>query len=690
MSDTPEQKPLGHRLTSGLNERQSEAVTAPDQSAIILAGAGSGKTKVLTTRIAWLIEQNRTTPEQVLAVTFTNKAAKEMKDRLSKMVNVSVKDMWIGTFHGLCHRMLRENAKMAGLPASFAIMDQDDQLAMIKRILKDEGATLPDDVTPAKLQSFVNKMKEGGFRPGRYTPKSDFEAYAASFYGSYETKCSREGVVDFSELMLRVSELFKNNPEFTAKYQGKFTHIHVDEFQDTNEMQYDWLQAIRGQHGVVFAVGDDDQSIYSFRGSRPENMMDFVKKEAEGRIIRLEQNYRSTRSILNAANALIDKNNGRMGKNLWTDAAIGTKLKVLQFSDDRDEANHIASLLRSKIRAGEDPAQMAILYRSNWQSRTYEKALFAHGVPHVIYGGLRFFERMEVKNAVAYMRLTVNLNDDGAFRRVINMPPRGLGGSAVEQIALIAKEHDIPMLEAAATATDAKLQNKVEGFVTLLADLFQQINTVSLPQFVNHVITQSGLIDQYSKKAEDEERVLNLKEMITAATRYCEESETPNAMTIPAIEMIDEFLASASLDSAADMAKNADNPAGVKEKNPASVILMTVHAAKGLEFDNVVVVGVEQDVFPVGRALEEGNEEEERRLMYVAITRAKKDIFFSSCSTRMVHGEIKELAPSQFIGEIPPELKVEEAHIRPKPASSQQYGGYGGNYKKPGGKYVPR
>lgn len=655
-----------HPLVASLNERQAEAVTAPDESAIILAGAGSGKTSVLTRRIAYLLQENRTTPEEILAVTFTNKAAKEMKDRLSKMVDTPVKNMWIGTFHGLCNRMLRENARLAGLTSSFAIMDEDDQLAMVKRIVKEEGTTLPEDVTPAKLQSFINRMKEEGTRPGHYAPTDDFEALACSVYASYEARCVRENVIDFAELMLRVSELFKNSPEFTAKYQGKFSHIHVDEFQDTNEMQYAWLKAIRGDRGVVFAVGDDDQSIYSFRGSRPENMMDFVRDEADGRVIRLEQNYRSTGAILSAANALIEKNTGRMGKNLWTSANEGSLLRTLQFSGDRDEADHVASTLRQQIKAGQDPSEIAILYRSNWQSRSYEKALVAHGVPYVIYGGTKFFERMEVKNALSYMRLTVNIQDDGAFRRVINMPPRGLGEVAIEQIAEISKARDIPMLDAAANFIEGKLQAKVEAFVGLLADCFEKINTVPLPEFVDFVIHKSGLIDQYSKKEDDKERVRNLEEMVTAARRYCEESTTPGASTKPAIEMIDEFLASAALEAGSDMAKNADNPAGVKEKNPAAVTLMTVHAAKGLEFDTVVVAGVEEGVFPVDRAIDEGNEEEERRLMYVAITRGKKEVFFTHTQTRMVHGEIKDMAPSRFIFEIPPELKQEEQFLRPE------------------------
>lgn len=677
-----------HRLLQGLNERQAEAVTAPDQSAIILAGAGSGKTTVLTRRIAWLLEHKRSTPEQILAVTFTNKAAKEMSDRLAKLVDTPVKKMWIGTFHGLCNRMLRENFRLAGLPSSFTIMDQDDQLAMIKRIIKDGGTELPEDVTPKKLQGFINRMKEVGVRAGRTQSSSDFEDYACAFYGSYESKCVREGVIDYAELMLRVSELCKTSPEFISQYRGRFSHIHVDEFQDTNPMQYDWLKMIRGDHGVVFAVGDDDQSIYSFRGSRPENMHDFVTDLADGRIIRLEENYRSTGVILGAANALIDKNTDRMGKNLWTSSIGGGKLQSLQFSSDLDEGDHIAAMFKRRIREGEDPSQMAILYRANWQSRSFEKALVAHGVPYVIYGGTRFFERMEIKNAMAYLRLTVNINDDGAFRRVINMPPRGLGETAVEQINALAKEFDMPMLEAAATQLDGRLATKVEPFVALLADLFEQINNLPLPVFVDYVINKSGLVNQYEKKEDDKERVDNLKEMVTAATRFCEESMTPNALTIPAIEMVDEFMAGAALEAGADVAKNDNNPAGVAEKDPPCVMLMTVHAAKGLEFDTVVVGGMEEGVFPSKMAEAEGNEAEERRLMYVAITRARKNFVCTDCTDRMVYGERLEMVPSRFLAEIPEPFKEKHQFLR---QSTYSYQKPAGGYGKPGGfKSKPR
>lgn len=640
----------------GLNPQQAQAVTMPDESTIILAGAGSGKTRVLTTRVAWLLREGRADANSVLAVTFTNKAAKEMRERLSNMVTTPVKEMWIGTFHGLCHKMLRENAPLAGLPQSFSIMDDDDQLGMVKRIIKDEAIELPEDVDAKKLHKYINRMKDAGLRANQI-PESEnsFEQFASGFYGGYEARCIKEGVVDFAELMLRVYELLNTSEEFLSKYADRFSHIHVDEFQDTNTMQYDWLKKIKGTKGLIFAVGDDDQSIYSFRGSKPENMTTFVDEVANGQIIRLEQNYRSTGAILAAANALIEKNSGRMGKNLWTSSTGGKNMSVLHFDNDWDEADQIAKILRGKVKEGIEPKEMAVLYRSNYQSRSYEKSLLAHGVPYVIYGGTRFYERMEVKNVLAYMRLATNLSDDGAFRRVINMPPRGIGESSVDQISELSRINDIPMLEAGATLVEGRLKEKVENFVEIVSGLFEAINTLPLPDYIDHVLKSSGLIDHYSKKEEDKERLDNVKEMVTAAHRFCEESIVDNAITRPAIEVIDEFLANASLESNSELGKDADSKLGSAKKN--AVTLMTVHAAKGLEFNTVVLGGAEDNVFPIERAIDEGNEDEERRLMYVLITRAREDLLVTHCKKRMVYGQIKDLGPSRFLDEIPPELK---------------------------------
>lgn len=641
----------------GLNPEQAQAVTMPDQSAIILAGAGSGKTRVLTTRIAWLLREDRAIPQSILAVTFTNKAAKEMKERLGTMVSTPVKDMWIGTFHGLCHKMLRENATAAGLPKSFVIMDSDDQLAMVKRVLKEEYSDVPEDVDAKKLLHFINANKEAGRRASQVPLRPlEFDQFAGSFYAEYESRCNKEGVVDFAELMLRVSELLNSDEDFLARYSGRFTHIHVDEFQDTNMMQYDWLKKMKGPAGFIFAVGDDDQSIYSFRGSKPENMGHFVDEVARGQIIRLEQNYRSTGSILAAANALIEKNDGRMGKKLWTDASTGDKMTVIKFESDWDEADEVARIMKQRIQAGVNPNEMAILYRSNYQSRSYEKSLMALGVPYAIYGGTRFYERMEVKNVLAYMRLTLNMADDGAFRRVVNMPTRGIGESAVEKIGELARGNDVSMLEAAATILEeGRIRRNVEGFVEILGSLFQAVNDLPLPEYIDHVLQKSGLLEHYNKKDEDKERAENIQEMVTAAHRFCEESELPDARTRPAIEVLDEFLASASLESNSELGKDGDSKLG--SAKVAAVTMMTVHAAKGLEFNTVILGGAEDGVFPVDRAIEEGNEDEERRLMYVLITRAREKLVVTHASSRMIYGQLKDLGPSRFLSEIPDELK---------------------------------
>ena len=651
-----EQQPMQHAdpLLTGLNKEQSSAVTMDNQSAIILAGAGSGKTRVLTTRIAWLLREGHAQPESILAVTFTNKAAKEMRERLSKMVDHNVKNMWIGTFHGICHKMLRENATLAGLPQSFTIMDDDDQLSMVKRILKEEVTNVPEDVDAKKLHGYINRMKEQGLRAGQVTVRSDFDQFAAGFYGSYEAKCIKEGVVDFAELMLRVHELLNNNSDFLSCYEGRFSHLHVDEFQDTNAIQYDWLKKMKSPSGTIFAVGDDDQSIYSFRGSKPENMVTFVDEIAQGNIIRLEQNYRSTGKILAAANALIDHNDNRMGKNLWTSSSEGKPMSQFQFESDWDESEEVAKLIKSKIKAGVEPKDIAVLYRSNYQSRSYEKSLMAHNVPYAIYGGTRFYERMEVKNVLAYMRLATNLADDGAFRRVINFPPRGIGSTSVDAIAELARNHDVSMMQAGATLTKSPLREKLEGFTKIILDLFEAVNTLPLHEYIDHVIKETGIVEQYSKKDEDKDRVDNVKEMVTAAYRFCEESTIENALTRPAIETIDEFLASASLESSNDLAKTQDSNAAAPNKD--TVTLMTVHAAKGLEFNTVVLGGAEEGVFPVERAIDEGNEDEERRLMYVLITRAREHLVVTNCSRRMIYGQVKDLEPSRFLNEIPDNL----------------------------------
>ena len=664
-------------LLQGLNERQFEAVTMADDSAIILAGAGSGKTKVLTTRIAWLVREARAGIGDIMAVTFTNKASREMRTRLAKMTDVPTKGMWIGTFHGLCHRMLQENYRAAGFPAGFTIMDEDDQVNLVKRLLKENPAT-PEDMAPAKVQKAIARWKEQGLRASRVEPNGADDEFMIDVYRAYEGRCVREGVIDFAELMLRVSELFESDPEFTARYQNRFSHILVDEFQDTNDMQYAWLRTIRGERGRIFAVGDDDQSIYAFRGSNPQNMNEFVRTEAGGRVIRLEQNYRSTGNILGAANALIGNNRDRMGKELWTSAGDGAKLHVMRFESDFDEADRVASTVRSLIQHGTNPSEIALLYRSNYQSRAYEKSLMACGVPYVIYGGLRFYERMEVKNALAYLKLVYNMNDDGAFRRVVNFPVRGIGEASVDRIAELAESYGLSMFEAAATKLEGPVRTRIDGFTAVIADLADIAWNKPLPELMEAIIARTGLVDAYSKKEEDKDRVNNLKELVSAAQRFCEECEIDGAQTRPAIEMtapcmLGEFLATATLESAADKAKDPDHAAGVSTPADA-VTLMTVHAAKGLEFDAVVITGAEDGVFPLERSIESGAEEEERRLMYVAITRARKRLYTTTADSRWVFGQQKSFGASRFLAEIPAALKEETSYASSRANQNRHQG----------------
>lgn len=651
-------------LLKDLNAEQIAAVMQPG-NCIVLAGAGSGKTKVLTTRIAYMLREKIAEPDDILAVTFTNKAAKEMRERLTKMLGRSVSSMWLGTFHGLCHRMLRDNYERAGLPAGFSIMDEDDQKKLITSMHK-ENTNAPEGIEPKQLQEFINKAKEAGIRAGRMEAFTDFEDYAVPFYKAYETRCSRMGVIDFSELMLRVSELLDTDPVFHDTYAGRFKHIQVDEFQDTNAMQYAWLRALKGDNGHIFAVGDDDQSIYAFRGSDPQNMMDFAQEVGADKLVRLEQNYRSTGAILDAANALISNNENRLGKNLRTDAQFGHKLQVLTFEDDRDEADYVAKLIKKAISKGMNPKDIAILYRSNYQSLGYERALMANAVPFVIYGGQKFYERMEIKNVIAYLHLTTNIMNDAAFLRVVNIPSRGIGDATISQIAAIAEQHEnrvneagdtigMSLMEAATVEYDGNAKPKIEGFLDILDGLYRFAAENPLPDYLDYLIKATGLDQMYSKKEEDKSRLENLQEMVTAARRFCQESEIEGAMTKPAMEILPEFLATATLESAVDNGKNADHKAG--GASPDAVTLMTVHASKGLEFPMIIVGGMEDGTFPSDKAKAEDGVDEERRLGYVAYTRAQERLYATVCKKRMKHGEILELEPSPFLTEVPEELK---------------------------------
>jgi DNA helicase II / ATP-dependent DNA helicase PcrA len=665
-------------LLDGLNERQHEAVTLPDVSAIILAGAGSGKTKVLTTRIAWLIGKRRAQEHSVLAVTFTNKAAREMRLRIERMTGISTGDMWIGTFHGLCNRILRENFGAAGLPKGFAILDEGDQERMLKRILSEHGAE--KQIPAGEMKHYISSRKEKGVRPGKSPALTDDEKLCEEIYASYELRCAKEGAVDFAELMLRCIDLLENNAALRNRYAAKFTHILVDEFQDTNPLQYRWLKLLRAEATSIFAVGDDDQSIYGFRNADPRNMQDFVQNVAGDRVIRLEQNYRSHGNILLAANSLIEKNQRRLGKNLWTQAEPGGRMQVMEFENDLDEADQVARTIKQLLLSGLPPSEIAILYRSNAQSRGYEKALIGQGVPYAIYGGTRFFERMEIKNAIAYMRLVMNYNDDTSFSRIVNIPSRGIGEVTVNEIRDIATAEGVSMLEAAATRYQGA-RERIDGFVNMLATLVDSASSMPLPKFIEHVLTTTGLSHFYdSKKSEeDKARVANLQELVSAAAAFCRESPCKDAARIPAIEILDEFVATATLQASSDVG-HSDKKAAIY--NPNCVTLMTVHAAKGLEFDTVIVAGLDDGIFPHSMSLEEGNIEEERRLMYVAITRAKRNLIGTHAKRRMVFGRMEDYGPSRFLEEMPKELldtkkfpsrhpRSDDRYRQRKPASSQ-------------------
>jgi DNA helicase II / ATP-dependent DNA helicase PcrA len=666
-------------LLENLNEPQLAAVTLPAQHAMILAGAGSGKTRVLTTRIAWLISTQQVSPQGLLAVTFTNKASREMLTRISAMLPVNPRGMWVGTFHGLCNRFLRAHYRHAALPQTFQILDSQDQLAAIKRLLK--SLNIDDEKYPPKnLMYFINGSKEEGLRPNEVEAYDDYNKKFIELYLAYDAQCQKEGVVDFAELLLRSYELLQRNQPLREHYQSRFRHILVDEFQDTNNLQYKWLKLLAG-HGQpnpssVFAVGDDDQSIYAFRGANVGNMAAFEREFKVQNLIKLEQNYRSHANILNCANALIEHNDQRLGKNLWTDAGEGEPVRLYESVTDLQEAQWMLEEIKGLIYEGHLRADIAILYRSNAQSRVIEHGLFSAGVPYKVYGGLRFFERAEIKHALAYMRLLENANDDGAFLRVVNFPARGIGARSIEQLQDAARARNSSLYDAAGF-TSGTGAAKVAGFVKLIEQLRFETQQLPLHEMVEHIIERSGLVAFYEGEREGQERVENLRELINAASAYLSDQsisqgtaanlgvtnsernlvtdEVPapdvsELITVPdtpgAIQMtpLAGFLSHASLEA-------GDNQAG---EGVDAVQLMTVHAAKGLEFDAVFITGLEEGLFPhENSASEMAGLEEERRLMYVAITRARKRLYMSFSQTRMLHGQTRYNMKSRFIDELP-------------------------------------
>ncbi len=637
-------------LLDALNPEQLQAVTLPNQHALILAGAGSGKTRVLTTRIAWLIQTGAVSPAGVLAVTFTNTAAKEMLTRVAAMLPVSTRGMWIGTFHGLCNRMLRAHHRDAGLPQTFQILDTQDQAALVKRVLKSLNVD-EDRFPPRQVQWFINDQKEEGLRPRDVAAGYDeFSRRAVELYAAYDEQCQKEGVVDFPELLLRCYELLARNEVLRTHYQARFRHVLVDEFQDTNRLQYKWLKLLVGQGDAMFAVGDDDQSIYGFRHANVGNMADFERELRVANVIRLEQNYRSHGNILDAANALIARNRKRLGKNLWTAAGKGEPLRVYEAQTDGYEAAWLAEEVQSLQRDGYARRDIAILYRSNAQSRVIEHALFSAGIPYRVYGGLRFFERQEVKHALAYLRLLANPDDDAAFLRVVNFPARGIGGRSVEALQDAAGAAGTSLWQAIPRLS-GKTAAAVGAFAKLVAGMREAAPGLPLPETVGHVIEASGLVAHYKAERDGADRVENLSELVNAAAAFVQNetyaaqfvadaAETPAAPADP----LNAFLAHAALES-------GENQAG---EGADALQMMTVHSAKGLEFHCVFISGLEEGLFPHEQSVaEEDGLEEERRLMYVAITRARTRLYLSFAQTRLLHGQTRYGLASRFLDELP-------------------------------------
>jgi DNA helicase-2/ATP-dependent DNA helicase PcrA len=684
-------------LLQHLNGEQLAAVTLPAEHALILAGAGSGKTRVLTTRIAWLLATGQIGPGNVMAVTFTNKAAREMMTRLGAMLPVNVRGMWIGTFHGLCNRFLRAHCKLANLPSTFQILDQQDQLAAIKRLMKQHN--VDEERFPAKeTQWFIGGAKEEGLRPGAVEVHTEQDRRKAEIYQLYEDQCQREGVVDFGELMLRSYELLRDNDAIREHYRRRFRHILIDEFQDTNKLQYAWIKmfaetgagAPGGAGNAVFAVGDDDQSIYAFRGARVGNMADFVREFHVAHQIKLEQNYRSFSNILDTANGLIAHNKTRLGKNLRTDQGPGEPVRVYEAPTDLAEAQWVVEEMRHLVR-GDGPEggfarhEIAVLYRSNAQSRVIETALFNAGVPYRVYGGLRFFERAEIKHALAYLRLLENPHDDTSFLRVVNFPPRGIGARSIEQLQDAARAA-ASSLHHAVGATTGKAGTNLAAFVAKIDALRRDTQGMTLREIIEQVLDASGLIAHYKAEREGADRVENLEELVNAAESFVtQEGFGRDAVALPVDELrpgaLRQSPASQGLDpSLPEVNEPAPNyvppdaetgetlsplaaflthaalEAGDNQAQAGqdAVQLMTVHSAKGLEFDCVFVTGLEEGLFPSERSLADYDGlEEERRLMYVAITRARKRLYLSHSQTRLLHGQTRYNVKSRFFDELP-------------------------------------
>ena len=640
-------------ILESLNDAQRQAVTAPAEPLLVIAGAGSGKTRVLVHRAAWLIDVEGISPQSLLAVTFTNKAAAEMRGRIETLLQMPVNHLWIGTFHGLAHRLLRRHWQDAELPQNFQIIDSDDQLRIIKRLLK--SLDLDNDRwVPREIQYFINAQKDEGLRPQHLDDEGDINRrQSISLYQSYQEICDRGGLVDFAELLLRAHEVWRDNPDILQHYQKRFRHLLVDEFQDTNAIQYAWLRLLAGKEGIPFVVGDDDQSIYRWRGARVEHIHQFQQDFPKTSVIKLEQNYRSTATILNAANAVIANNDSRIGKNLWTEGTDGDAIRLYSAYNERDEADFVVGRLRDWSDQGKLRADAAVLYRSNAQSRVLEESLINAGLPYRVYGGLRFFERAEIKDALAYLRLIQNRNDDSSFERIINRPTRGIGARTVETMRAYARANSCSMWRAAGAVASGTLGGKAASsvvvFLNLIESMARDTADLELQEQVDQVIHSSELIGFFQKEKGERgaTRVENLEELVSAARSFKAD---------PAEEMtpLDAFLSHAALEAGEGQAEAWED----------CVQLMTMHSAKGLEFPLVFLCGMEDGLFPHQRSVADPNGlEEERRLCYVGITRAKQTLYVTYAEQRRLHGMDSFSQPSRFIAEIPEEL-VEE--IRPR------------------------
>jgi DNA helicase-2/ATP-dependent DNA helicase PcrA len=637
-----------------LNDRQREAVTAPVGNTLVLAGAGSGKTRVLVHRIAWLIEAERVSPQGILAVTFTNKAAAEMRGRIEALLQIPVQALWVGTFHGIAHRLLRMHWREAGLPQNFQILDADDQLRLVKRVMR--ALDLDEQKWPARQAVwFINGAKDEGRRARDVQAGGDlFQITHKRIYENYENLCQEGGLVDFAELLLRSHELWLSDPALLAHYQSRFRHLLVDEFQDTNAIQYAWLRVLAGRTGHVMAVGDDDQSIYGWRGARIEHIQRFRDDFRDVGVVRLEQNYRSTGTILKAANALIANNAERLGKELWTDGEEGDQIRVYSGYNDLDEARFVAERIDDWIRTGGSPEDVAILYRSNAQSRVLEEALLRAQIPYRIYGGLRFFERVEIKNALAYLRLVLDRHADPAFERVVNTPTRGIGEKTVETIRELARARGVSMWQASRIAiaeglVSARVGVKIGDFLRLIDDLAAAGESLPLHELADLCINATGLLAFHASERGERglARKENLEELVSACRQFSGELVFPFEDSRDAeASMLAEFLDQAALDSGERQAESG-----------ACVQMMTLHSAKGLEFPLVFLTGMEEGLFPHRMSAEEpGRIEEERRLCYVGITRAMRQLYLTYAETRRLHGTDTYNRPSRFLQEIPPGL----------------------------------